>query len=98
MPNARKRSERARKERAALLTSDLLHRPPMKSHTPEQFRTIRFTHIRIHPTFANASDMTVFEVYFAIKHGLMALSLYYHSFACLKMKVIYGVLIIVDCG
>ncbi len=74
MPNARKRSERARKERAALLTSDLLHHPPMESLTPDQLRSIRFTHIRIHPTFANASRMTVFEVYFAIKYSLMALS------------------------
>jgi len=74
MPNGRKRTERARKERAALLTSDLLHHPPVGPLTLDQLRSIRFTHIRIHPTFANASRMTVFEVYFAIKYGLMALS------------------------
>ncbi len=69
MPNGRKRAERA-----ALLTSDLLHHPPVGPLTLDQLRSIRFTHIRIHPTFANASRMTVFEVYFAIKYGLMALS------------------------
>ena len=74
MPNGRKRAERARKERAALLTSDLLRYPPVGPLTPDQLRSIRFTHIRIHPTFANASRMTVFEVYFAIKYSLMALS------------------------
>jgi hypothetical protein len=74
MPNGRKRSERARKERAALLTSDLFHHLRMEPLTPDQLRSIRFTHIRIHPTFANASRMTVFEVYFAVKYGLMALS------------------------
>jgi hypothetical protein len=74
MPNGRKRVERARKERTALLTSDLLHHPPMGPLNLDQLRSIRFTHIRIHPTFANASRMTVFEVYFAVKYGLMALS------------------------
>jgi hypothetical protein len=74
MPNGRKRAERARKERAALLTSDLLHHPPMAPLTLDQLRSVRFTHLRIHPTFANVSNMTVFEVYFAVKYGLMALS------------------------
>ncbi len=93
MPNGRKRSERD-----ALLNSDLIYHPPMKSLTPDQLRSIRFTYVRIHPTFANASRMAVFEVYFAIKYGLMALSGLPHPFVCLNTMVTYGVLIIVDYG
>ncbi|CAF3291115.1 unnamed protein product [Rotaria socialis] len=74
MPNGRKRAVRARKERNALLALDHLYHPSAESVTFDQLPSIRFTHLRIHPTFGNTKHMTVFEVYFAVKYNFMDLS------------------------
>ncbi|CAF3904956.1 unnamed protein product [Adineta steineri] len=73
MPNGRKRAERARKEREALLISNRFNNSSRESLTLDQLRSIHFTHIYIHPAFGNTKFMTVFEVYFAIKYNLMNL-------------------------
>ncbi|CAF4421560.1 unnamed protein product, partial [Adineta steineri] len=53
MPNGRKRAERARKEREALLISNRFNNSSRESLTLDQLRSIHFTHIHIHPTFGN---------------------------------------------
>ncbi len=47
---------------------------PTKSLTSADWREIRFTQRMIHPTFSNRQELSVFDMYFAVRYQLMNVS------------------------
>lgn len=62
------------KRKSANARQNAYDRHPTRTLRERDWFQIRFTQQMIHPTFSNVKDLTVFDMYFALRYGLIDVS------------------------